>query len=105
MQERRHAHRAPVNTLVNKYIDGFPYVCEALDLSAGGMLIRRIWEPERDKDFFPLELALPNARAGMWIWTRTVWTRGETQALRFVWMDEADRGLLSNYLDSVRKAA
>jgi len=97
--------RKCVNTLVNKYIDGFPYACEALDLSAGGLLIRRIWEPDKARDFYSLELGLPNASDGLWIWARTVWADGETQALRFVWMDEADRGLLNQYLESAQQAA
>ena len=91
--------------LLNKYIDGFPHACRVLDISMGGMLVRRINEPETRTESCSLQLGLPGARDPMWIWSRPIWTRGNRQALRFVAMDPEDRARLATYLGAVRKAA
>ena len=104
MRERRSSRRAGVNILLNKFIDGFPHACRALDLSMGGVLVKRIHEPQAERDFFPLQLGLPG-QDPIWIWSRAVWTQGSCQALRFVSMDAEDRARLAVYLGTVKRAA
>jgi hypothetical protein len=94
-----------VDLLLNKFIDGFPHACRVLDISMGGMLVRRIHEPDTKRDNYPLELGLPGMEGTMWIWSRPLWTKGQRQALRFVAMDPADRARLARYLGNVRRAA
>ena len=105
MKERRSSKRARVDLLLNKYVDGFPHTCRVLDISMGGMLVRRIHEPELERDSYPLELALPGQQETMWIWSRPIWTRGKRQALRFVSMDAADRARLARFLGRLARAA
>jgi hypothetical protein len=105
VKERRSSKRAKVDLLLNKYINGFPHACRVLDLSMGGMLVRRINEPEATNDSFPLELGLPGDKDPMWIWSRPIWTQGKRQAIRFVALDPEDRARLATYLGAVRRAA
>jgi hypothetical protein len=105
VKERRTAKRAGVEILLNKYIDGFPYACRALDLSMGGILVRRIHEPSLRREAYPLEIGVPGAETPIWIWTRPVWTRGARQALRFMGMTAQDRNALQQYVHALRPAA
>ena len=90
--------------LLNKYIDGFPHLVQLLELSAGGMVIRKVCEPEVHRDFYSIEIEIPGTAERMWLWTRNVWTRDEQQALRFVGIDPADRARLAKMVDDVRAA-
>jgi hypothetical protein len=105
VKERRSSKRETVDLLLNKYIAGFPHACRVLDISMGGMLVRRINEPEASNDSFSLQLGLPGDKDPMWIWSRPIWTKGSRQAVRFVAMDPQDRARLALYLGAVRKAA
>ena len=96
MLNRRVALRAPIGGLLfNKYIDGFPHVAELLDLSEGGMRIRRIHEPEGASQCFAIEFEVPGTRKRIWLWTRQVWANAEQQALRFVGITGEDRAALA----------
>jgi hypothetical protein len=75
-----------------------------LDLSMGGMLVRRIHEPQVERDSYPLELGLPGAAEPLWIWSRPIWSDDKRQALRFVAMEPNDRARLARYLGGVRRA-
>ena len=98
MKERRSARRAGTNILLNKYIDGFPYACRAIDISTSGILVRRISEPELARETYPLEIGIPGADAPIWVWSRPVWNRGPRQALRFVAMAAKDREVLRRFV-------
>ncbi|PIE06100.1 MAG: hypothetical protein CSA75_01295 [Sorangium cellulosum] len=101
--ERRSAQRMNFDLFVNKYIDGLPYACRAVDISASGMLIERIQEPNHTRKFYPVEIGIPGSDDRIWAWTRQVRTSGRKQALRFVAMDPFDELLLDRYMD--RQAA
>jgi hypothetical protein len=51
--------RAPVDILLNKYIDGIPHVCRATNLSRGGMLVHKLLEPEKNATEVGLQFQLP----------------------------------------------
>src|SRR5262245_15960625 len=53
----RPARPTPAHLYFNKYIDGVPHLCEALEISMTGMLVRRLHEPERDLACYAVELA------------------------------------------------
>ena len=55
--ERRAAPRRPVDVYFNKYIDGQPFVCEAIELSTTGMLVRKIHEPDAPRACYAVEIA------------------------------------------------
>jgi hypothetical protein len=104
VKERRSSRRAKVDLLFNKFIDGYPYTCDVLDLGMGGMLVRRIHERDTDSKRYPLELVLPGFDDTVWIWSRPVWSLGDRQALRFIAMDADDRADLATYLGSLPRA-
>ncbi len=43
--DKRLERRVPIDILLNKYVDGEPHTCRAVNLSHGGMLLYRIFEP------------------------------------------------------------
>ncbi|APR79882.1 Hypothetical protein A7982_05229 [Minicystis rosea] len=88
----------------NKYIDGQPYLCETLELSESGMLIRRIAEPEATRACYAVELAQGPLSPGderIWLCATPVWQSGDLEALRFVAQSERDRTLLAGLIDRV----
>lgn len=105
MKERRTTRRLDVDVLINKYVDGFPHACRALDISLGGILLRRIHEPKVKRDSYAIEIGLPEAKPPMWLWARQVWSRGRRQALRFVGMSTSDRDALEMLIASLPRAA
>jgi len=105
VKERRNAKRSGVEILLNKYVDGFPYTCRALDISTQGVLLRRIHEPSLRREAYSLEIGVPGAPAPIWVWSRPVWTRGARQALRFVGLTQQDRTVLEHYVQALRRAA
>jgi len=102
--ERRSSQRKPIDLYLNKYIHGYPYACRAVDISHGGILVECINEPKHDRKFYPIELGIPGVADRVWVWTRSVWTRGRTQALRFVAMDALDEILLEQFIERQQSA-
>ena len=98
MAERRLESRAPVEFFVNEYIDGFPHLCHALDISRGGLRVSRVLPPDTRREFYSIEMGVPGERHPIWVWTRPVWTVGREQALRFVGLDQRDELALDRYL-------
>ncbi len=99
--ERRASRRAPVSVYFNKYIDGHPHLCEAVELSATGMLARRIHEPEAPREAYAIELCAGPLAAGgerVWLCASPVWTSGDLSALRFVECSDRDRALIEGLL-------
>lgn len=82
----------------NKYVDGYPYLCRSVDVSATGLLAETFMEPDGDRTAYPLELRLPHQRDSLWVWARSVSRRGRRHALEFVGMDDQDRLALERYL-------
>lgn len=60
MIELRQQRRRPVNLLVNKYVDGVPHLCRAVNLSASGMLLYKIGEPAFAPGPVELEFLMPD---------------------------------------------
>lgn len=98
VNERRITDRAPIDLFLNKYIDGYPYLCRAKNLSWGGLLVETQVEPAHKREFFSLEIELPGFAERLWLWTRPVWTRGRMQAHRIVGIDTRDEAMLAQYL-------
>jgi PilZ domain len=68
----------------NKFLQGYPYLCRAVDISRTGILVETFAEPDLATDRFPLELRLPEDTDAVWIWARHVRREGTRQALEFV---------------------
>ena len=80
----------------NKYIDGIPHLVELVDVSASGLQVRRILEPESTSMTYPLELSIGGVT--LWAWTRQVWRRGNREALRMVSTDTVECARLRKFL-------
>lgn len=101
--ERRTDGRARFSgVFANKYIDGTPHVVELVDVSASGLMVRRILEPESATQTYPLEVAIGSLT--LWAWTRRVWRRGNREALRIVSADAVDQARLRKLLREARAA-
>lgn len=57
--EKRSERRMAVDIVLNKYINGEPHLCRAVNLSRGGMLLRKIFEPDVTHHSVMLEFQLP----------------------------------------------
>ena len=58
---RRKSQRAKVDLLVNRFLDGQPYVCRVTDLSASGLRLVPLIEPKGAHRFMGLQLQLPGS--------------------------------------------
>ncbi len=99
--ERRAAPRSPTRVYFNKYIDGQPHLCEAVELSTTGMLARRIHEPDAPRAAYAVELAdgpLAEGNPRVWLCASPVWSAGELSALRFVECSDQDRALIEGLI-------
>ncbi len=86
----------------NKYIDGIPHLVELVDVSASGLKVRRILEPETTSMSYPLELSIGGVT--LWAWTRQVWRRGNREALRMVSTDTVESARLRMFLRAAMAA-
>ena len=86
----------------NKYIDGIPHLVELVDVSASGLQVRRILEPETNSMTYPLELSIGGVT--LWAWTRQVWRRGNREALRMVSTDTVESARLRKFLRAAMAA-
>jgi len=96
-KERRRDARARMDVFANRYIEGHPYAVELLDASAGGFLVRTMFEPDTaDVETFPIEVRVDGVR--IWAWTRRVWKDGDREALRIVSADPLERARFKKLL-------
>ena len=84
----------------NKYIDGQPFLCEALELSTTGMLVRTIHEPEAPRACYAVEIAANDGEAEerLWLCATPVWRDGPIEALGFVGQSERDKQRLEKMI-------
>jgi hypothetical protein len=96
--ERRRAPRSAAGVYFNKHVDGHAFLAQAVELSATGMLARRVSEPEGERSAYAVELALPGAPASERVWTvaSPVWRKGDIEALVFVETSDEDKALLDS---------
>lgn len=59
--ERRTIRRAPIDVLANRFLDGYPYLCRAMDISRQGMRLRRFNEPHAETRYIGLQFQLPGS--------------------------------------------
>ena len=100
--DRRSSRRTRVGLFCNQYIDGFPYLSEALEVSMTGALVRRVLGPEVDRACYALELGAERAEGAdpVWLCATPVWRQGPFEAVRFVAQTLSDKLRLANLLGS-----
>ncbi len=57
--DQRIDFRIPVDFILNKYVNGRPYLCRASDLSRCGVRVHRVFEPENEESSIGLQFQLP----------------------------------------------
>ena len=57
--EQRRDSRRLIDIVLNKYVNGEPHLCRAANVSRGGMLLHRVFEPDRLHHAVVLEFQLP----------------------------------------------
>lgn len=99
-RDQRRERRVPLNILLNKYIDGEPHVVRAVNISRGGLLLYKVFEPDVAHSEVSLEFMLPGSqrliRADGICLAEHRWARA--QGVRFTRMAEEDRELLERFL-------
>ena len=102
MAERRNETRRATDLMFNKYIEGRPYLCHALNISGGGLLAATHCEPERQPESYAVELRFPGQDRSTWLWARTVRRDDRQQAMAFMALADADRAALRRQICPVR---
>jgi hypothetical protein len=96
----RRQRRTPIDILVNKYIDGEPHVCRAVNLSSGGMLLYKVFEPDVPHRDVSIEFQLPGSqrvlRADGVTLTEHRWARAH--GVRFTRIAQEDEELIDRFL-------
>ncbi len=96
----RRQRRISVDILLNKYIDGEPHVCRAVNVSSGGMLLYKVFEPDVAQAEVSLEFQLPGSqrvlRADGVTLSEHRWARAH--GVRFTRIAEEDRVLIDAFL-------
>jgi len=98
MSERRHTKRLPFDVFFNKFLDGHPYLCRAVDISESGILCDVFTAPATRHESFPIELRLPGEQRSLWVWGRKIRTAGKREAIRFLALHMDDRAMLDRFL-------
>jgi hypothetical protein len=100
MRESRTERRVAIDILLNKYIDGEPHVCRGVNLSHGGMLVYKVFEPDVPQAEVSLEFQLPGSSRILRVDGVTLaehrWARAH--GVRFTRMADEDRELVDRYL-------
>jgi hypothetical protein len=90
----------PLDILLNKYIDGEPHTCRAVNVSKGGMLLYKIFEPDVAHSEVSLEFQLPGSNRILRVdgvaLAEHRWARAH--GVRFLRMSDDDRDLLDQFL-------
>lgn len=97
--EQRRDVRKPIDILLNKYIDGEPHLCCAVNVSRGGMLLRRVFEPDLQHHRVVLEFQLPGSEKVLRATGRTLHSPGgRSCGVRFTRMSHEAGQLLEQFL-------
>lgn len=97
--EQRRDARKPIDIVLNKYIEGEPHLCCAVNISRGGMLLRRVFEPDRQHHRVVLEFQLPGSQRVLRAEGRTLSSAGgRSCGVRFTRMSPETDQLLQQFL-------
>jgi hypothetical protein len=106
MEEKRRQDRIDCDIILNKVEAGHTNICRALDLSLGGMRLKRIVEPHRDKDAsLKLQFELPGDSEPIWVGATKVYEDDESVRVRFTNISHGHFVKLRSWLRSRDMAA
>ena len=100
MTKDRRQRRMGIDILVNKYIEGEPHVCRAVNVSTGGMLLYKVFEPDVPHDEVSVEFQLPGSQRVLRADGVTLAEHHTSRAhgVRFTRIAEEDKLLLEQFL-------
>lgn len=105
---RRH-RRAPLDLYINKIVGDEPHMARVRDISASGVYLYKLLEPERLPRRIGLELQLPDSDESEVIWAVGEVVREDPEvvdtdgiAVHFVRIAESDRQRIVEFVDEHR---
>ena len=79
--DRRSDDRRPVDLLINRFLNGYPYMCRATDISRSGMRLVPMLEPTEAPKFMGLQFQLPGTDTVISASGEAVFVAGERGAV------------------------
>jgi hypothetical protein len=100
--DRRSNDRKPVDLLINRFLNGYPYMCRATDISRSGMRIVPMLEPTEAPRYMGLQFMLPGIDDVITASGEAVFVAGERGAvgIRFTKLPSESAALLDRFLAS-----
>lgn len=99
MDDQRAESRIPCDIILNKVEDGHTKICRSVDLSLGGMRLRRVAEFfEAQGDAVQLQFALPGELEPIWVTGQKVHEVDGTLGVRFTNISHGHFVRLRNWL-------
>ncbi len=80
-QDRRAEERRGVDLLVNRFLNGYPYLCRATDISRSGMRVVPLHEPAVPTRFMGLQFQLPGSNEVVTASGEAVFATGQSGAV------------------------
>jgi hypothetical protein len=102
MTQKRRAHRARVDIYLNKYVGGVPYMARATDISAEGLGLAHLIEPEHRDNRVGLQFQLPGSPELIYVEGEVVrrWSgrKCDGSGVRFTLIAERHRQLINHFV-------
>jgi len=100
--DRRQDDRLPVDLLINRFLNGYPYMCRATDISRSGMRIVPMLEPTEAPKFMGLQFQLPGIDDVITASGEAVFVAGERGAvgIRFTKLPAQSAALIDRFLQA-----
>jgi hypothetical protein len=101
--DRRESQRTKVDLLINRFLNGHPYMCRMTDISQSGLRIVPILEPQGAPRFMGLQFQLPGANEIITASGEAVAANGATGGgvgVRFTSLPAASASIIAEFLQS-----
>jgi hypothetical protein len=100
--DRRTADRKPVDLLINRFLNGYPYMCRATDISRSGIRLVPMLEPTETPKYMGLQFQLPGCDDVITASGEAVFIAGERGAVgvRFTRLPSASAAIIDRFLAS-----
>lgn len=102
MSDKRKRNRAPLDVYLNKYVGGVPYMARAADISADGVSLAHLIEPQHHKKRVGLQFQLPGTEEVIYAEGEVVreWLGEDVEGsgVRFTLLTERHKRLIDSYV-------
>ena len=103
--DRRNDRRRPVDVFVNRFLNGYPFMCRAMDISRTGMKLVPLLEPtDKTPRFMGLQFQLPGTREVISASGEAVFADGEDGpvGVRFTRLSPVEADLIEKFVAAER---